>query len=146
MDWWKLGDKGKSLRFIAYGVGLIAISVFLFAFVTKEASLVVIVTLMAVRGIGIGLSNMTVTTIGLNSLTDDNLHEGSALSNTIKRLGSSVTVMLLVGYYDVRWQMISRLGENAQYAKWTALREECIALGCLMILTIPLALLLNKKT
>lgn len=138
-------DSGKSLYFIAYGIGLIAISVLLFAFVPKGASLIVIVILMAVRGVGIGLSNMTVTTIGLNSLPDEDLHEGSALSNTIKRLASSFTVMLLTVYYDVRWERINRLGESAQYAKWMALKEECIVLGFLMLLTIPLALFLNRR-
>ncbi|MDM5188087.1 MFS transporter [Bacillus sp. DX4.1] len=138
-------DSGKSLHFIAYGVGLIAISVLLFAFVSKGTSLIVIVILMAVRGVGIGLSNMTVTTVGLNSLTDDDLHEGSALSNTIKRLASSFTVMLLTGYYDMRWQMISQSGEIAQNAKWMALKEECMVLGCLMLLTLPLALFLNRR-
>ncbi len=140
-----LMDSGKSLHFIAYGIGLVAISVLLFAFVPKETSLLVIVFLMAVRGSGIGLSNMTVTTVGLNSLTDDDLHEGSALSNTIKRLASSFAVMLLTGYYDIRWQMISRTGESAQYAKWMALKEECIILGCFMLVTLPLALFLNRR-
>jgi DHA2 family multidrug resistance protein-like MFS transporter len=138
-------DSGKSLNFIAYGVGLIAVSVLLFAFVPKEVSLIVIIILMAVRGIGIGLSNMTVTTIGLNSLSNDDLHEGAALSNTIKRLTSSFTVMLLTGYYDIRWQMINRLGEPAYFAKWMALKEECIVLGGVMLLTLPLVLFLNRR-
>lgn len=138
-------DTGKSLHFIAYGVGLLAISVLLFAFISKAASLILIVILMAMRGIGIGLSNMTVTTIGLNSLMDDDLHEGSALSNTIKRLASSFTVMLLTVYYDVRWQLISRLGESDNDAKWMALKEECIVLGGVMLVALPLVLLLNRK-
>lgn len=138
-------DSGKSLYFIAYGIGLIAISVLLFAFVSKEVSLIVIIILMAIRGMGIGLSNMTITTIGLNSLKDDDLHEGSALSNTIKRLASSIAVMVLTVYYDVRWQMVNRLGESAQHAKWMALKEECIVLGCFMLLTLPLALFLNRR-
>ncbi|WP_236611106.1 MFS transporter [Halalkalibacterium ligniniphilum] len=138
-------DSGKPLNFIAYGIGFIVISISLFAFVPKEVSLIVIVLLMSVRGIGYGLSNMTVATIGLNSLPEEDLHEGSVLSNTIQRLTSSFTVMLLAVYYDVRWQMMAQSGESVEYAKWMALKEECIALGCLMLLTLPLVLYIKRK-
>ncbi|OES44768.1 MFS transporter [Domibacillus iocasae] len=137
-------DSGTSLHFIAVGIGLIGFSVLLLALVSKEVSLLVLVALMAVRGIGIGLSNMTVTTVGLSALNDSDLHEGSALANTIKRLASSVTVMILTVYYDLRWQAVHQLGENADRAKWLALKEECILLGCVMLAMMPLALFLNK--
>lgn len=137
-------DSGKSMRFIVYGTGLISISILLFAFIPKGVPLFFIIILMAIRGIGVGLSNMPVTTIGLNSLKDDDLHEGSALSNTIKRLASSFSIILLTIYYDVRWQMIIQSGERPDLAKWIALKEESLVLGILMLLTLPLALFLNR--
>lgn len=140
-----LVDSGKSLKFIAYGIGFIAVSVLAFAFIPKEVSFLVLLLLMALRGIGNGLSDMTVTAIGLNSLPEEDLHEGSALSNTIQRLASSFAVMLLSVYYDVRWQMIAQAGESAEHAKWMALKEECMVLGGLMILTLPLVLVINGK-
>lgn len=138
-------DKGRPLGFIAYGIGFIAVSVLLFAFVPKEASIIIIALLMALRGIGNGLSNMTVATIGLNSLPEEDLHEGSALASTIERLTSSFAVMLLAVYYDIRWPMIAQSGVSAEYAKWIVLKEECIALGCIMLLTLPLVFLLNRR-
>ncbi|XEC94534.1 MFS transporter [Paenibacillus tarimensis] len=138
-------DSGRSLHFIAYGIGFIAISIFAFAFVPQGVSFVIIGLLMALRGIGNGLSSMTITTIGLNALPEEDLHEGSALSSTLERLASSFAVMLLAVYYDVRWRWIMQSGEAAEYAKWTALKEECIALGCFMLLTLPLVLFVNRK-
>lgn len=138
-------DSGKSLRFIAYGIGFVAVSVLSFAFVPKGVSLFVLLFLMSLRGIGNGLSDMTVTAIGLNALPEEDLHEGSALSNTIQRLASSFAVMLLGVYYEVRWQMIVQSGELAGHAKWTALKEECIALGALMLVTLPLVLFINGR-
>ncbi|QGQ99115.1 MFS transporter [Paenibacillus psychroresistens] len=140
-----LVDSGKSLKFIAYGIGCIAVSVLAFAFVPQGVSFIVLLLLMSLRGIGNGLSDMTVTAIGLNSLQEEDLHEGSALSNTIQRLTSSFAIMLLGLYYDVRWQMVVQSGELAEHAKWTILKEECIILGVLMILTLPLVSLLNRK-
>jgi len=140
-----LVDKGRSLKFIAYGIVCIVVSVAAFAFVPQGVSLVLIIALMALRGIGNGLSDMTITAIGLNALREDDLHEGSALSNTIQRLVSSFAVMLLAGYYDIRWQMTVNAGETAEYAKWLALKEECIALGGILLLTLPLVALINRK-
>ncbi|GLB60902.1 MFS transporter [Cytobacillus sp. NCCP-133] len=138
-------DSGKSMRFIVYGIGLIAISILFFAFIPKGVPLILIFILMAGRGIGVGLSNMPVTTIGLNSLKDDDLHEGSTLSNTIKRLASSFSVILLSVYYDIRWHMIIQSGERPELAKWIALKEESLMLGVCMLLTLPLASFLNRS-
>lgn len=138
-------DAGKSLKFIAYGIGFVAISVLSFAFVPHNLSLIFIILLMSLRGIGNGLSDMTITAIGLQSLPEEDLHEGSVLSNTIQRLASSFAVMLLAVYYDVRWQMIAKTGVAAENAKWMTLKEECIVLGGLMVLTLPLVFLINRK-
>ncbi|WP_028596446.1 MFS transporter [Paenibacillus assamensis] len=138
-------DSGKSLNFILVGVGFIVISMMAFAFLPPSISIIVIVLFMALRGIGMGLSDMTVTTIGLNSLPEEDMHEGSALSSTIERLLSSFAVMLLAVYYDVRWQMLVQTGESVEYAKWLALKEECIVLGSLLLLTLPLILFINRK-
>ncbi|QMV42377.1 MFS transporter [Cohnella cholangitidis] len=138
-------DSGKSLKFIAYGIGFIAVSVLAFAFVPRGVPFVVLLLLMSLRGIGNGLSDMTVTAIGLNSLPEEDLHEGSALSNTIQRLASSFAVMLLSVYYELRWQMIAQSGVLAEQAKWTALKEECVALGGLMLLALPLVIFINGR-
>jgi EmrB/QacA subfamily drug resistance transporter len=138
-------DAGKSLRFIAYGIGFIAVSIFSFAFVSEGVPIALLLILMALRGVGNGLSDMTVTAIGLNALPEEDLHEGSALSSTIQRLASSFAVMLLAVYFELRTQLLIGAGELAEQARWTALREECIALGVLMALTLPLVKLMNRK-
>jgi len=100
---------------------------------------------MSLRGIGNGLSDMTMTAIGLQALPEEDLHEGAALSNTIQRLASSFAVMLLALYYDVRWSMIAQSGESVEIAKWMAIKEECVALGIMMVLTLPLVRFINGK-
>lgn len=138
-------DAGKSLRFIAYGIGMVALSVLSFAFVSTSVSLVIVIVLMALRGIGNGLSDMTMTAIGLQALSEEDMHEGSALSNTLQRLASSFAVMLLAAYYDIRRTMLAGSGMAAEHARWSALQEECIVLGVLMILTLPLVVFINHK-
>lgn len=140
-----LVDKGRSLNFIAYGIVLIAGSVLVFAFFSQQVSFIVIALMMAARGMGNGLSSLTITTVGLNSLPEEDLHEGSVLSSTIERLMSSFAVMLLAVYYEVRWQAIASAGKSAELAKWLALKEECFALGILMLATLPLVLVVKRK-
>jgi MFS transporter, DHA2 family, multidrug resistance protein len=140
-----LVDSGKSFRFIGYGIGFIAVSVGAFAFVPQNVSFLVIIVLMAFRGIGNGLSDMTITAIGMNALPEEDLHEGTALSNTIQRLVSSFTVMLLALYYELSWQWRADSGWSVHEAKWMGLREECLALGVLMLLTLPIVGWINRK-
>jgi|GEM_PF-841435 Arabinose efflux permease len=138
-------DAGKSLRFIAYGIGMVALSVLSFAFVSTSVSLVFVIVLMTLRGIGNGLSDMTMTAIGLQALPEEDMHEGSALSNTLQRLASSFAVMLLAAYYDIRWTMLANSGIATEQARWMALQEECIMLGVLISLTLPLVVFINHK-
>ena len=92
-----------------------------------------------------GLSGMSISAIGLQALPDEDMHEGSVLSTTIERLASSFAVMGLTLYYDMRWQWLAENGRAVHLAKWGALQEICIGLGCAILLTLPLVLLIIRK-
>lgn len=138
-------DAGKTLGFIVCGILFVAVSVLSFAFVQAGVALAVIIGLMALRGVGNGLSDMTMTAIGLQALPEDDVHEGSALSNTIQRLASSFAIMLLAIYYDVRWQALARSGEWVAHAKRQALQEECVMLTVVLLAVLPLVGFITKK-
>ncbi len=138
-------DKGKSKNFIVVGIVIVAISIISFSFLPKSVSIFVLILLMIGRGIGGGLSNMTVTTIGLHTLSQEELHEGSALASTIERFSSSFAVMLLTIYYDFRWSMLINAGLSVADAKWMAIKEECVILGSIMLVTVPFVLYITRK-
>lgn len=138
-------DKGKSKNFIVVGIVIVAISIISFSLLPKSVSLFVLILLMIGRGIGGGLSNMTVTTIGLHTLSQEELHEGSALASTIERFSSSFAVMLLTIYYDFRWSMLINTGLSVVDAKWMAIKEECVILGGIMLVTVPFVLYITRK-
>ncbi|SDT35289.1 drug resistance transporter, EmrB/QacA subfamily [Paenibacillaceae bacterium GAS479] len=140
-----LVDAGKSRGFIGYGIFFVALSIVSFAFLPQTAPLVLVMALMALRGIGNGLSEMSLTTIGFAALPEEDLHEGSALANTLQRLASSFTVMLLAVYYDFRKGMLIDAGQLADNAGWMALKEECLLLGALLLLTLPLLRAIKLK-
>lgn len=138
-------DKGKSKNFIVVGIVIVAISIISFSLLPKSVSIFVLILLMIGRGIGGGLSNMTVTTIGLHTLSQEELHEGSALASTIERFSSSFAVMLLTIYYDFRWSMLLNAGLSVADAKWMAIKEECMILGSIMLVTVPFVLYITRK-
>ncbi len=138
-------DKGNSKKFIIVGIVIVALSILSFSLLPNSVSLSILIILMIGRGIGGGLSNMTVTTIGLHTLAQEELHEGSALASTIERFSSSFAIMLLTIYYEFRWNLLVKSGISLAYAKWMALKEECMILGCIMLLAVPFVLYITRK-
>ncbi|MFD0672085.1 MFS transporter [Cohnella sp. GCM10027633] len=138
-------DDGRPLGYIAWGIALMAASSFAFFFVGPGASFIVVLTLMTLRGIGNGLSDMTMTTIGLNALPNEDTHEGASLSNTLQRLVSSFAVLLLALYYDIRTEALALAGMTSAASSRTALQEECVALGCLLAASLPLVYYISRK-
>ena len=111
-------DRGRSLRFIAWGTLLVSVSILLFAFLPMKASIWIIGLLMVCRGIGVGLSGMSISAIGMQALPEEDMHEGSVLSTMIERLASSFAVMGMTLYYDMRWQWLVVHGRTVELARW----------------------------
>jgi EmrB/QacA subfamily drug resistance transporter len=113
-------------------VGLVcsALSTLAFAFVDATSSLWLILALMMARGVGIGLSYIPVTTAGLNAIPEHLVTQGAAMNNILRRVAASVAVVVVSSYYELR----------APSA--TAINETFLAIGVLILLSAPLALLL----
>ncbi|GAJ97658.1 MFS transporter [Geomicrobium sp. JCM 19055] len=135
----------QSTSFVKIGILLTALSILLLAFVPIHASLLVLIVIMAIRGMGMGLSNSPVVTIGLHALEEKDWHDGSALSNTLKRLSSMVMVIFITMYFDLRWTALEATVTVTE-AKWQALQELWLLLGFLMIVTLPLTKVIKNRT
>ncbi|CAI1971204.1 High-copy suppressor of rspA [Serratia ficaria] len=87
--------------------------------------------LMILRGAGLGLSYMPVTTAGLNALPEDMVTQGAAMNNISRRLTSSLAIVLASLWLQYR------LAGSTDYA--AAVSETFIATGLLILLTAPCA-------
>ena len=87
--------------------------------------------LMVLRGIGLGLSYMPVTTAGLNALPEDMVTQGAAMNNISRRITSSLAIVLASLWLQYR------LAGGADYR--AAVSETFIATGVLILLTAPCA-------
>lgn len=115
-----------------------------FGCIGEDASLWLIFALMAVRGIGLGLSYIPVTTAGLNAIPEHLVTEGSAMNNILRRITASVAIVLVSIYFEVRRAQLLEDGVAPITGSMTAINEIFVAIGVLILLTLPLALLLPK--
>lgn len=140
----RLLDKHGPRAGVAAGMLCSALATIAFGFAGAGASLWLIVTLMAARGVGLGLSYIPVTTAGLNAIPEHLVTEGSAMNNILRRVTASLAVVAVSIYYELRRAQLLTDGAAAASASGAALNEIFIAIGVLLLVTMPLALLFPK--
>jgi EmrB/QacA subfamily drug resistance transporter len=140
----RLLDKHGPRASVAAGMLCSALATMAFGVAGAGASLWLIVALMAVRGVGLGLSYIPVTTAGLNAIPEHLVTEGSAMNNILRRVTASLAVVAVSIYYELRRAELLANGAVATSASAAALNELFIAIGLLLLLTLPLALLFPK--
>lgn len=94
----KLFDK-FGLRMVALaGCSMLAISSYSLAFINMDWNKSMIVLVLAIRGMGIGLAMMPITTAGMNAVPTIQAGGASALNNMIKQISGAlgVTIMTMI--------------------------------------------------
>lgn len=99
---------------------------------TEQPPFWLVLLLMIVRGAGLGLSYMPVTTAGLNVLPDDMVTQGSAMNNISRRLGASLAIVIGALWIQYR---ISGYG----YSQAKAIGETLVITGIVILLVLPFA-------
>src|SRR5690606_16768225 len=101
---------------------------------------------MALRGIGLGLSNMPATTAGLNAISDNLVAQGAAINNVMRRLSASLVIVMISIFYEVRRAQLFAQGRSVEAGSLQAVNEVFIILALVVLLMMPIALKLNKQT
>lgn len=99
-----------------------------------QASIGLVFVLMMLRGAGLGLSYMPVTTAGLDALPEAMVTQGAAMNNISRRLLSSLAIVLASLWLE--WRLA---GEAGQAASLAAISEVFLATGVLILLALPCA-------
>jgi EmrB/QacA subfamily drug resistance transporter len=140
----RLLDKHGPRAGVAAGLLCSALATMGLGLAGAQASLWLIVALMAVRGAGLGLSYMPVTTAGLNAIPEHLVAEGAAMNNILRRVTASLAVVAVSLYYELRRAQLLADGLSPAAGSGLALEEIFIAIGVLLLATLPLALLFPK--
>ena len=91
----KLFNKYGAKPLLIVGITIMAITTYMLSGMTTDTPISYTVFLLAVRGIGLGIGMMPVTTEGLNAVPHNQVPAASALSNTIKQIASSISITMI---------------------------------------------------
>ncbi len=103
-----------------------------------SASIAVVFILMMVRGAGLGLSYLPITTAGLDALPEPMVTQGAAMNNISRRLVSSLAIVVASLWLEFR--LAGEVGGGAvSMASPGAISEVFMATGILILLALPCA-------
>ncbi|MBT2342002.1 MULTISPECIES: DHA2 family efflux MFS transporter permease subunit [Pseudomonas] len=120
---------------VAVGMLLTGAATLALGMLPPQATITTVFVLMMVRGAGLGLSYMPVTTAGLNALPEPMVTQGAAMNNISRRLVSSLAIVIASLWLEMR------LGTEVGSVLRTsgAISEVFIATGVLILLALPCA-------
>lgn len=102
------------------------------------ASIGVVFFLMMVRGAGLGLSYIPITTAGLDALPEPMVTQGAAMNNISRRLVSSLAIVIASLWLEFRLTAETG-GGVVSMASSGAISEVFMATGILILLALPCA-------
>ncbi|MBP0949110.1 DHA2 family efflux MFS transporter permease subunit [Pseudomonas sp. 20GA0080] len=126
-------DRHGPRKVVAIGLLLTGLSTLALGLLQSDAAIGMVFVLMMVRGAGLGLSYMPITTAGLNALPEPMVTQGAAMNNISRRLVASLGIVIASLWLEFR---LSSAGPTATPS---AISEVFIATGLLILLALPCA-------
>lgn len=122
---------------VSIGLLLTGLSTLALGLLRADAAIGLVFVLMMLRGAGLGLSYMPVTTAGLNALPEPMVTQGAAMNNISRRLVSSLAIVIASLWLEFR---LVDGGVQAQQAGMSgAISEVFVVTGLLILLALPCA-------
>jgi len=132
-------DRRSPLLLLTTGLVLTAASLAGFSLLGPAVPLGLVVMLMAARGLGLGLSYLPATALGLQALPSSRHASASAQSNIARRLTSALGVVALSVFYELRSVSLRLDGMSTSAAGLSALAEAFAVLALIVLAVVPLA-------
>lgn len=139
-----LDRKGPKM-IVLVGLSVTCITTAMLGMLQLHSPIWIIFVLMMLRGIGLGLSNMPVTTAGLNAIPDELVSQGSAMNNVIRRMTSSLGIVMISVYYEVRRAQLIGEGYSDTISTLSTINEGFWVLSIIILLTIPAAFFMRQN-
>ncbi|TVP87357.1 MAG: DHA2 family efflux MFS transporter permease subunit [Alkalicoccus sp.] len=140
-----LDKRGPALT-VTLGLSIMALGTAALGFMTLETSIWTIIIFNALRGIGMGLSQMPATTAGMNAIPEDLVSRGSAMNNVFRQMSSALGIVFVSIYFEVRrGQIFAGNGGSIEDASLTAINEGFLIIAVLCIVSIPAGILLGRE-
>lgn len=132
-------DRHGPKYIVSIGILLTGLTTLLLGSLNSSISIGTIMILMIIRGMGIGLSYIPATTAGLNAVPDHLVAQCSAMNNILRRIISSITVIVVATYIESRYQQLTQLGLVESLANHAAISEVFRIMGLIILCSLPFA-------
>jgi len=136
-------DKNGPQRVVAIGLLICGSATIGLGLIQVNSPLWLLFLLTALRGAGVGLSYIPVTTAGINTLPETMVTQGAVMNNISRRLCSSLMLVLGAVWLELNLSENS-LNVTEQYA--SAISDLFILTGSLILATLPLAIRFPKSS
>lgn len=123
---------------VSCGLLLTGVATLALGLLGAQASIGLVCLLMMLRGAGLGLSYLPVTTAGLNALPEAMVTQGAAMNNISRRLVASLAIVIASLWLE--WRLGAEMGAAVEQAgTLVAISEVFLATGLLTLLALPCA-------
>ncbi|CAM4012229.1 ErmB/QacA family multidrug efflux protein [Alkalicoccus chagannorensis] len=139
-------DKAGPAWTVTLGLTLMAVGTAALGFMEMGTALWIVIAVNALRGIGMGLSQMPATTAGMNAIPEAFVSRGSAVNNVIRQMSSSLGIVFVSIYFEVRRaQLMAANGGAVEEASLAAINEGFLVIAVLSFLSIPAGILIGRE-
>ncbi|SDO15844.1 MDR family MFS transporter [Alkalicoccus daliensis] len=142
----RLLDKRGPAITVTTGLCFTAVGTAALGFMQMDTAIWIVIALNALRGIGMGLSQMPAMTAGLNAIPDKFVSRGSAMNNVFRQMSSALGIVFVSIYFEVRrGQVMAVNGSTLEEASLMAINEGFLVIAVLAFLSIPAGILLGRE-
>lgn len=134
----KLVDKISAKTIILPGLIILVLSSYKLAQINLNTSTDIINWLLIIRGLGFGLTMMTITHIGMNAVPQNLIPQGSALQNTVKQIAIAIGITIMT-------TTITKVGLLQKQASADAIDFALLLCTLFTLIALILTLLMKDK-
>lgn len=138
-------DRRGPRNVVSLGLVLTAVSTLALGQLPATVTLSTLLAWTMLRGVGMGLSYMPVTTAGLNTIPDAQVAQATAMNNMLRRVTAGLAIVLISLYFEARRLALLNEGWALEIAGLRATNDVFTVIGLMLLAAVPLALRLPDR-
>jgi len=140
----KILDRSGVRFILPLGILLLSSVTFILGLTAGNISEMLLITLLIIRGFGIGFINTPATTAGLNALPEFQVSRAMSMNNVIRQLIGAITIVLFSMFFETR-RIIYMEHMSEQEAGILSIQQSFLIMSIIILLLIPFSLKMSYK-
>jgi len=140
----KILDRNGVKVILPLGILILSGVTFILSMTIGHISLILLIILLIVRGMGIGLINTPATTAGLNALPEFQVSRALSMNNVIRQLIGAISIILFSMFFETR-RIVYMEYMSEKDAGILSVQQSFLIMGIMILLVIPFSLKMHYK-